>query len=88
MNPLRAGVCGALLTSALLATACLSVVRTPTPTREPPTATPTPVPPTATPLPTPTPPPLGTGPLRTKGGQIVDVAGREVRLTGVNWSGL
>src|SRR5262249_49146028 len=41
-----------------------------------------------TPVPTATPLPLGTGPLRTSGGKIVDVAGREVRLTGVNWSGL
>lgn len=51
----------------------------PTPTRVP-TATPTPAP-TATPI------PLGTGPLRASGSKIVDAGGREVRLTGVNWSG-
>ncbi|MBV9173375.1 MAG: glycoside hydrolase family 5 protein, partial [Chloroflexi bacterium] len=56
-----------------------------------PTATPTvePTPaPTATPAPSPTPVPLGTGPLRTSGATLVDAGGQEVRLTGVNWSGL
>src|SRR5262245_42099439 len=48
----------------------------------PPPPTPTPAPPTPTPL------PYGTGPLRASGGKLVDAAGREVRLTGVNWSGL
>src|SRR5712691_11901137 len=32
--------------------------------------------------------PLGGGPLRTDGGNIVDAAGNVVRLTGVNWFGL
>jgi endoglucanase len=77
-----------LVTAALALVACLFEPPPPTRTPLPPTATPTPVPPTPTPVPTPTPPPLGTGPLRTSGGKIVDVAGREVRLTGVNWSGL
>jgi endoglucanase len=44
--------------------------------------------PAATPLPTPTSLPLGAGPLRVDGPKLVDAAGREVRLTGVNWSGL
>jgi endoglucanase len=48
----------------------------------PPTPTPTPAPPTPTPV------PYGTGPLRASGGKLVEAAGREVRLTGVNWSGL
>ena len=48
----------------------------------PPPPTPTPAPPTPTPV------PYGTGPLRASGGKLVDAAGREVRLTGVNWSGL
>src|SRR5262249_49557475 len=38
--------------------------------------------------PTPTPRPLGVGPLRASGPKLVDADGREVRLTGVNWSGL
>jgi endoglucanase len=37
--------------------------------------------------PTPTPRPLGVGPLRASGPKLVDADGREVRLTGVNWSG-
>jgi endoglucanase len=57
----------------------------PTSTRVP--ATPTPVP-TATPAPTPTPLPFGSGPLRGDGAKLVDAGGREVRLTGVNWSGM
>jgi endoglucanase len=61
----------------------------PTPTIVPPTATPTPTPsPTSTPVPTPTPAPFGTGPLRSDRGVLVDAAGRTVRLTGVNWSGM
>src|SRR5260370_2988694 len=44
--------------------------------------------PTAMPAPTPTPVPCGSGPLRADGARLVDAAGREVRLTGVNWSGM
>ena len=32
--------------------------------------------------------PLGSGPLRTDGGNIVDADGRVVRITGINWFGL
>jgi endoglucanase len=32
--------------------------------------------------------PIGTGPLRADGGTLVDAAGRPIRLTGVNWSGM
>src|SRR5258708_38040877 len=32
--------------------------------------------------------PLGAGPLRTNGGNIVDADGRVVHITGVNWFGL
>jgi endoglucanase len=32
--------------------------------------------------------PLGSGPLRTRGGDIVDADGRVVHITGVNWFGL
>jgi endoglucanase len=39
-------------------------------------------------LETPGPEPLGAGPLRADGGRLVDAAGRDVRLTGVNWFGL
>jgi endoglucanase len=39
-------------------------------------------------VPTPTPIPLGTGPLRADGGTLLDAGGRQVRLTGVNWSGM
>jgi endoglucanase len=63
----------------------------PSPPPPPPPDTPTPAPtplPTETPQPTPTPAPLGVGPLRTSGAKLVDAVGREVRLTGVNWSGL
>src|SRR5262245_43690871 len=67
-----------LLLAGGLAVACMA----------PPTPTPTPAPPTPTPVPTATPVPFGTGPLRASGGTLVDAAGREVRLTGVNWSGL
>jgi len=78
----------------LLAGGCV-VLPTPTPTPTPTTpststpvaATPTPAP-AATPAPTPTPLPIGSGPLRADGATLVDAGGREVRLTGVNWSGL
>jgi endoglucanase len=50
-----------------------------------PTATPRP---TATPAPSPTPLPYGAGPLHASGAKLVDAGGREVRLTGVNWSGM
>jgi endoglucanase len=60
-------------------------VATATATIAPPTPSPQP---TATPLATPTPLPLGTGPLRADGSALVDAAGRQVRLTGVNWSGM
>ncbi|MBV9545441.1 MAG: cellulase family glycosylhydrolase, partial [Chloroflexi bacterium] len=33
-------------------------------------------------------PPLGSGPLNTEGGNIVDADGRVVHITGVNWFGL
>lgn len=76
--------------SVLALTGCASVFRpepTPTPvpsaTPVPPTPTPSP-----TPTPTPTPVPFGTGPLRASGSRLVDAAGRDVRLTGVNWSGM
>jgi endoglucanase len=63
-----------------------------TPTRTPPSVptiapTPTSVP-TPTPQPTPTPLPYGTGPLSARGSKLIDAGGHEVRLTGVNWSGL
>jgi endoglucanase len=74
----------ALLVVVLGLTACAPFAP-PTPTSTP-TLTPTPFP-TATPRPTPTPMPVGTGPLRTDGANLVDAVGREVRLTGVNWSG-
>src|SRR5437870_12480028 len=65
----------------------LAPASTPTPL-----ATSTAVPPTPTPAPTatpaPTPVPLGAGPLRAVGGKLVDAGGRDVRLTGVNWSGM
>src|SRR5215472_1920337 len=67
----------------LLSCAC-ALVAPPAPTPQPtprPTSTPTPAP-------TPTPVPLGTGPLSANGAELVDVAGRPVRLTGVNWSGM
>jgi endoglucanase len=67
-----------LLLAGGLAVACMGL----------PPPTPTPAPPTPTPVPTATPLPYGTGPLRASGGKLVDAAGREVRLTGVNWSGL
>jgi endoglucanase len=88
--PARLAVLLAALALALVGCGMLPPAATPTPrpTPRPPTATATPRPPTATPAPTATPPPLGTGPLRTSGGKIVDAGGREVRLTGVNWSGL
>jgi endoglucanase len=59
----------------------------------PPTPTPVPTPtpePTPTPIPTPTPTPLpfGTGPLSARGSRLIDAGGHEVRLTGVNWSGM
>jgi endoglucanase len=62
----------------------------------PPPATATPLPPRATPTPTqtpvprpsPTPLPVGSGPFSARGSQLLDAAGREVRLTGVNWSGM
>ena len=57
----------------------------PTTTAVPATATPAP---TATPMPTATPVPPGTGPLRADGARLVDAGGRQVRLTGVNWSGM
>src|SRR5436190_6651213 len=63
-----------LLLAGGLAVACVAPA--------PPTPTPTPAPPTPTPV------PYGSGPLRASGGKLVDAAGREVRLTGVNWSGL
>ena len=76
----------------VLASACvrpLAAEPTPTPqpisTPVPPTATPAP---TFTPVPTPTPVPVGTGPLSASGAKLVDAGGREVRLTGVNWSGM
>jgi endoglucanase len=76
----------------VLASACvrpLAPEPTPTPqpisTPVPPTATPAP---TFTPVPTPTPVPVGTGPLSASGAKLVDAGGREVRLTGVNWSGM
>ena len=57
----------------------------PTPTLAP---TPQPPAPTAPPAPSPTPVPLGAGPLRASGSALLDAGGREVRLTGVNWSGM
>src|SRR5262249_58108047 len=70
----------------LVACGCSQLLTPPPPTPTPePTSTPTPEP---TPTPTPIPIPLGTGPLSGKGSELVDAGGREVRLTGVNWSGL
>ncbi len=73
----------------LLAGACAAppkLVPTALPTSPPlPTSTPAP---TATPAPSPTPLPYGAGPLRADGAKLVDAGGREVRLTGVNWSGM
>jgi endoglucanase len=72
-------------TAALLIVALGLAACRPSPPPQPPTAIPTPLP-TASPAPTAV--PLGTGPLRTDGAKLVDAAGREVRLTGINWSGL
>ncbi len=68
-------------------TACEPGPPPPAPATETPLPTPTPLP-TATPTPEPTPVPLGSGPLGASGATLVDALGREVRLTGVNWSGM
>jgi endoglucanase len=90
----RRRVPGLILTAVavVFADGCIRPV-TPTPTPTP-MATSTPVPPKATPKPTdtprptPTPIPVGSGPLSAQGAQLIDAAGRQVRLTGVNWSGM
>jgi endoglucanase len=83
---------GLVLRTALLAVLTLLIVTGCEQLKPPPpTETPTPAPtatPTPEPTPTPTPLPLGTGPLKASGSQLIDAGGREVRLTGVNWSGL
>src|SRR5262245_1951589 len=88
LHTLRGVLLKALLGTVVFLDACgcsqLLTPPPPTPTPEP-TSTPTPEP---TPTPTPIPIPLGTGPLSGKGSELVDAGGREVRLTGVNWSGL
>jgi len=80
------------LVASMYATSCArppmqTPISAPPPTATPPLPTATP-PPTSTPVPTPTPLPFGSGPLRADGARLVDAGGREVRLTGVNWSGL
>src|SRR5260221_676160 len=74
-----------------VALAALAACEPAPPPPAPATATPLPTPtalPTATPQPEPTPQPLGSGPLGASGARLVDALGREVRLTGVNWSGM
>jgi endoglucanase len=76
----------------VFATACVRPAVAPStpaplPTSTPLAPTPTPVPSTV-PTPTPEPLPSGAGPLRTANGRLLDASGREVRLTGVSWSGM
>src|SRR5438270_6813360 len=83
----------------VVALSALILLPRPVSTRAQPTASPAPAapqdatPPAADAQPAPDVPPsvalpLGSGPLHTDGGDIVDAAGRVVHITGVNWFGL